>query len=157
MRHEPNYAPSPSMIGSASCVLHSARLSTSPARLCQDRKKEMKFKSVTLTTCYPFLSRVWPKRAQQLSDKMKILDYQWISITVFVLSWTPITINSRELAILLRFMMLLHWLATSSVGPTLSALFYYLQIWFLRKTYVCCPHDFRNCQLINSYTIFSKK
>ena len=35
---------------------------------------------------YPFLSRVCPKRALELLDKMKFLDYHWISITVFVLS-----------------------------------------------------------------------
>lgn len=35
---------------------------------------------------YPFLSRAWPKRALKLLDKMKFLDYQWISITVSVLS-----------------------------------------------------------------------
>lgn len=156
IRHEPKIHPQ--SLNDKLCFLYFAfpRLSTSAARLCQDRKKETKLKSVTLTTCYPFLSRIWPKRALKLLDKMKFLDYQWISITVFVLSETPITINSWELAILLRFMMLLHWLATSSVELTL-ALFHYLQIWFLRKTYACCLHDFKNCQLINSYIIFSKK
>lgn len=35
------------------------------------------------------LSSVWPRRALTQLDKMKFLDYRWISITVFVLSWTP--------------------------------------------------------------------
>lgn len=38
---------------------------------------------------YLFLSRAWPKRALKLLNKMKFLDYQWISIMVFMCSLDP--------------------------------------------------------------------
>lgn len=58
-----------------------------PRPACDEARRggRQKLRSVTLTTWYPFLSRVWPRRALKLLDKMKFLDYQWISITVFVL------------------------------------------------------------------------
>lgn len=100
-------------------LLHRRGPGLSPLRR-QDRRK-MTLPSVTLTACYPGLPRVWPSRALKLLNKMKFVDYQWVSITVSVLSWTPSTINSWELAPVWGFMMLLHWAATPSTGPTLTA------------------------------------